>query len=50
MLQFRLGCLLNIKELLLKQKKKKKKKKKRHKYQAHLKGEFFFPIPSRNLF
>ena len=35
MLQFRLGCLLNIKELLLKQKKTKK-------YQAHLKGEFFF--------
>ena len=33
------------KELLLKQKKKTKTKtKKRHKYPAHLKGEFFFQL------
>ena len=36
--------------LLLKQKKKTKNIKKGHKDQAHLKGEFFFPIASRNLF
>ena len=36
---------VKYKELLLKQKKSKK-----HKYQAHLKGEIFFPIVSRIFF
>ena len=40
MLQFSLGCLLNIKSSCS-SKKNKNKNKKRHKYQAHLKGEFF---------
>ena len=53
MLQFSLDCLLNnYKELLLKQKKQtnKNKNKNKHKYQAHLKGDFFFPIVSRIFF